>query len=137
MMPDTKCFQLQEEKTMLRKLIGTMSFFSSISTLLCCALPALLVSLGLGTTLVSLVSNFSQLIWVSEHKGIVFIVAGVMLLIAGVVRHFSRNECPTDQQRATCCADLKQGGSIIFIASIVFYVIGAFFAFIAPLLVYL
>ena len=37
------------------------------STLLCCALPALLVALGAGAVLATAVSVFPQLVWVSEH----------------------------------------------------------------------
>jgi len=53
------------------------SLFASSGTLVCCALPALLVALGAGAVLSSLVSVFPQLVWLSEHKEGLFIVAGV------------------------------------------------------------
>ena len=49
-----------------------ISLFTSGSTLICCALPASLVAIGSAATLTSLVSNFPQLIWISEHKLMVF-----------------------------------------------------------------
>ena len=44
------------------------SLFASSSTLICCALPALLVALGAGAALSSLVSAVPQLVVLSEHK---------------------------------------------------------------------
>lgn len=56
---------------------------TSASTLLCCALPALLVTLVAGAVLASAVSVFPQLVWVSEHKVEVFVLAGAMLARVG------------------------------------------------------
>ena len=45
-----------------------LSLFTSLSTLVCCALPALLVTVGLGTTLVSIVSIFPWIVVLSKYK---------------------------------------------------------------------
>jgi len=58
------------------KRANIVSLFTSGSTLICCALPATLVAIGSAATLVSLVSNFPQLVWISEHKALVFGLAG-------------------------------------------------------------
>ena len=52
-------------KTTSRKdlLLPLTSLFTSFSTLICCALPALLVSIGAGATLAGIISNFPQLIF--------------------------------------------------------------------------
>ena len=47
---------------------SAVSLFASSSTLVCCALPALLVAVGAGAALSSLVSAVPQLVWLSEHK---------------------------------------------------------------------
>ena len=39
------------------------SLLASSATLVCCVLPAVLVSLGAGAVLVGLVSAFPQLVW--------------------------------------------------------------------------
>ena len=49
---------------------GTL--LASGATLVCCVLPALLVSIGARATLVGLVSAFPQLVWLSERKIWVF-----------------------------------------------------------------
>src|SRR5687768_711572 len=80
------------------------SVFTSTSTLVCCALPALLVALGAGTTLISLLNVFPQLIWLSEHKIGVFVAAGLMLLLAGLFqRRASCLPCPADPALARAC----------------------------------
>ena len=64
------------------KHISLLTLFSSGGTLICCALPALLVSLGAGAVMASVVSSVPQIVWFSEHKLGVFIFAGVMLAIS-------------------------------------------------------
>ena len=63
-----------------------LALFASSGTLVCCALPALLVALGAGAALSSLVSAVPQLVWISENKGAVFTAAGLMLATAGAVQ---------------------------------------------------
>lgn len=58
-----------------------LSLFTSLGTLVCCALPSLLVLLGLGATVASIVSSAPWLVALSRHKNWVFLVSG--LLIAG------------------------------------------------------
>ncbi len=112
------------------------SIFTSTSTLLCCALPALLVALGAGATLATLVGVVPQLVWVSEHKTGVFIAAGVMLAIAGYFQYRARFlPCPLDPALATACTRQRKVSQIIYFTSVVIYLMGGFFAFIAPLLI--
>src|SRR5256885_7120875 len=58
-----------------------LSLFSSVGTLLCCALPSLLVLIGLGATVASVLSAAPWLVALSRHKNWTFAIAG--LLIAG------------------------------------------------------
>src|SRR3954447_23569778 len=61
--------------------LSYFSLFTSVSTLLCCALPSLLVLVGLGATVASFLSALPWLVTLSHHKNWVFLVSGV--LIAG------------------------------------------------------
>ena len=56
--------------------LSYLSLFTSIGTLLCCALPSLLVLFGLGATVASVLSEAPWLVSMSHHKHWVFIVAG-------------------------------------------------------------
>jgi hypothetical protein len=111
------------------------SLFASTSTLICCALPALFVSLGAGAALAGLISTVPQLIWVSEHKPLVFGTAGTMLAIAGFMQWRARNmPCPADPTLAAACAQARKNSLRIYYLSVLIFAIGAWFAFIAPLL---
>jgi hypothetical protein len=110
-----------------------LSLFTSGSTLICCALPAALVAIGSAATLTSLISNFPQLIWISEHKPLVFGLAGAMLAIAGYLQWQARNApCPADPLLATVCTKTRKNALLIYWISVAIFAIGAFFAFIAP-----
>lgn len=73
---------------------------ASVGTLLCCVLPSLLVLAGLGTTVAAVTSNVPGLVWLSRHKGWVFLVAG--LLIAGS-RLYSRRVAPRMSVEGASC----------------------------------
>jgi hypothetical protein len=113
-----------------------LSLFTSGSTLLCCALPATLVAIGSVATLTSLISTFPQLIWISEHKPLVFGLAGAMLAIAGYLQWQARNApCPADPSVAAVCTKTRKNALMIYWLSVAIFGVGAFFAFIAPFLV--
>lgn len=81
---------------------------TSASTLLCCALPALLVALGAGAVLASRVSVFPQLVWVSEHKIEVFVLAGAPCSRSPDGCNGARNRCHARSIRR--CAMLARVG---------------------------
>ena len=114
-------------------LAPTLSLFLSAGTLICCALPALFVSLGMGAVLAGLVSSVPQLVWLSEYKAAVFTVAAIMLIVAGYMMWQARNlPCPVDPAQAKACTRLRRISIGIYIFSVVIYLTGAFFAFVAP-----
>ena len=119
--------------------IGTrltwFSIFTSASTLLCCALPALLVALGAGAALATVVGAVPQIVWVSENKPLVFVGAGVMLAIAGYLQYRARFlPCPTDPALAAACTRQRRVSSVIYGVSLALYVIGVGFALLWPYL---
>lgn len=58
--------------------LSILSLFASTSTLLCCALPVVLVTLGFGAFVAGAVSSVPGLVTLSNHSGWVFAVAGVL-----------------------------------------------------------
>lgn len=106
------------------------SLLASTATLVCCVLPAVLVSLGAGAVLVGLVSAFPQLVWLSEHKAGVFAVAGILLAVSGVmVWRGRRLPCPVEPAAARSCMRLRRISAILYGVSLVSFVAGALFAF--------
>jgi len=113
-------------------IVPTLSLFTSFGTLICCALPALFVTIGAGAALAGVVSAVPQLVWVSQYKGVVFAVAGVLIIVSGWLQWRGRNApCPADPDKARACLRLRKVSVWIYIASVLIYLIGFFFAFVA------
>ena len=109
------------------------SLFASSSTLVCCAIPALLVALGAGAALSSLVSIFPQVVWLSEHKEALFGFAGLMMIGSGVLQWRNRSApCPIDPALRDACLKTRKTASYVYAASVVIYLIGGWFAFVQP-----
>ena len=118
------------------KHISLLTLFSSGGTLICCALPALLVSLGAGAVMASVVSSVPQIVWFSEHKLGVFIFAGVMLAISGLLQWQARSlPCPSDKELAELCNKTRVNSLRVYFFSVCIFLIGGFMAFIAPWLI--
>ncbi len=112
--------------------LPALSLFTSLGTLLCCALPALLVTLGAGAVLAGVVSAAPWLVALSQYKAWTFGVAGALLLAAGGMRWRYRNApCPADPAQARACARLRVLSAWIYWASVAVYAVGFFFAFVA------
>jgi hypothetical protein len=110
--------------------LQTLTLFSSLGTLLCCALPALLVSIGAGAVMASFVSAVPQLVWLSEHKVALFVFAGLMLLLSGANSYRSRQApCPTNPVERKSCLRLRRWSVAVLCVSSLIYAIGFFFAF--------
>lgn len=109
--------------------ISFFSLFTSMSTLICCALPALFVSIGLGATMVGLVTTFPSLIWLSENKLPVFAGSFIMLSLSSYMQYRARFlPCPIDPNEARACTTARMWSKRVTIFSIVVWVIGASFA---------
>jgi hypothetical protein len=112
---------------------GTL--LASTTTLVCCVLPAVLVSVGAGAVMVGLVSTFPQLVWLSEHKALVFGIAGVLLAGSGVMIWRARSlPCPVDPVAARSCTRLRKISAWLYGVSLLAFVAGAVFAFVLPAL---
>ena len=111
------------------------SLFTSAGTLICCALPALFVSLGMGAVLAGLVSDVPQLIWMSHHKGLTFGTAAIMLMISGIMVWRSRYlPCPTEPDLRRACMRGRKITMAIYGLSLILFLTGTTFAFVLPLL---
>jgi len=109
------------------------ALLASLATLVCCVLPALLVALGAGAALASLVTAVPQLIWLSEHKPLVFGVAGALLAISGVALWHGRSlPCPSDPDAAQSCRRLRRMSVVLYGLALACFTLGAAFAFLLP-----
>lgn len=111
------------------------ALLTSTGTLVCCVLPAVMVSLGAGAALAGLVTAVPQIVWLSERKGLLFGTAAAALLLAGALLWRARSApCPADPALARACGRLRRWSVGIYIASVLATLTGALFAFVLPAL---
>jgi hypothetical protein len=121
--------------------LSYISLFTSLSTLLCCALPSLFVLFGLGATVASVLSRAPWLVAMSHHKHWVFLIAG--LLIAGNFvyvyalaprLHAKHGAC--DPNDPAVCQAASRFSRVILWCSAALYLVGCFTAYLlGPILV--
>src|SRR5687767_10845848 len=115
--------------------LSLLTLLASSGTLVCCVLPAAMVSLGAGAALAGLVTAAPQLIWLSQHKGLVFGVAGALLAFSGALLWRARSlPCPSDPALARTCRSLRRWSVGLWGVAAVAVVIGVLFAFVVPVL---
>ena len=111
--------------------LPSLALFGSTSTLLCCALPALLISLGAGAVMASLTSAIPGLMWLSAQKNLLFIAAGTLLAISSIIGWHQRSApCQTDPEKAANCLKLRRLNAWLLTTSWLAYGCGLFFAYI-------
>jgi hypothetical protein len=114
----------------LKRTLGASAaaLLTSSATLVCCVLPAIMVSLGAGAVLVGLISAVPQLVWLSEHKLLVFGVAGLMLILSGLtLRRAATLPCPIEPAAASACRRLRRISSVLFWSAACAYAVGSGF----------
>ena len=110
------------------------ALLASSATLVCCVLPTVLVALGAGAALAGLVTAVPQLIWLSEHKPLVFGVAAALLAVSGLALWYGRSlPCPSDPEAARSCWRLRRISSALYGLALGCFALGATFAFLLPM----
>jgi hypothetical protein len=120
----------------LRRNLGmaVITLAASSGTLVCCVLPAVMVALGAGASLAGLVTAVPQLIWLSEHKPLVFGTAFGLLALSGYVQWRARLlPCPADARLAAACTRLRRASWWLWGIALAATITGAAFAFVLPL----
>ena len=130
-----------ERRARRAALLNYFSLFSSFSTLICCALPSVLVLLGMGTAVASLLSAAPWLVSLSRHKIWTFSIAGTLiacsfLMTYAIAPRLREGEtCGTDDP-ATCEEVSKLSRALLW-GSAIIYSAGFFVAYLlGPMLNY-
>lgn len=120
---------------MRERVLALLTLFTSSGTLICCALPAAIAALAGGAAVASLVSTFPWLVPLSQQKGWIFLGAGGLLLLNGllVFRPQSRLACRV--AGGAGCEVAGRFTRVTFWVALSIYSVGAFFAYaLTPLL---
>lgn len=118
-----------------------LSLFTSFGTLLCCALPSVLVLFGLGATVATMVSEVPWLVDLSHHKNWVFIGAGLLIssnfvYVYAVAPKLQMRTGACRPNEPSACQAASRFSRIVLWCSAGLYLVGCFAAYIlGPLLV--
>lgn len=121
--------------------LSYLSLFTSLGTLVCCALPSLLVLLGLGATVATVLTEVPWLVTLSHHKHWVFIVAGLLIsgnlaYVYAIAPKLQLRNGACDPNDPTACQTASRFSRAVLWCSVIVYSIGGFTAYIlGPLLV--
>lgn len=120
-------------KTRRSAVLSYFSLFTSVSTLLCCALPSLLVLFGLGASVGSMLSSMPWLVSLSRHKRLTFSVSGILIALSLVnmyyiAPHIRAQQCTPDNPSA--CEDAGRVSNILLWVSAIIYAVGFFVAYV-------
>ena len=122
--------------------LSYLSLFSSLGTLLCCALPSLLVLVGLGATVASVLSEASWLVAMSHHKNCVFLIAGALIsgnfvYVYSLAPRLQARTGACDPSDPSTCQTASRFSRIVLWSSAVLYLIGCFTAYLlGPILMH-
>ncbi|VAW72291.1 hypothetical protein MNBD_GAMMA12-1695 [hydrothermal vent metagenome] len=115
------------------------TLFSTTGTLVCCALPIIFVTLGLGASVAAFTNEFPFFISLTrDYKEEVFIFSGAMLAVSGWLMYRPGRVCPTDPELGKKCSSAHKWNKRIYWTSVVIWCVGFFAAFLAlPLQIWL
>lgn len=121
----------------MKKLLNFISLFGSMSTLLCCALPVTLVSIGMGATFASLTSTFPKVIWLTSHKDMLFVITAILLTLSFyLIKRAEREPCPIEPGLREACTRSRKASRTMFFFSAFMYIVGLLFSFVIPRIMY-
>ncbi len=131
-----------ERRARRAALLNYFSLFSSFSTLICCALPSVLVLLGMGTAVASLLSAAPWLVSLSRHKIWTFSIAGTLIACSFVMTYVVaprlREGETCDADDPTTCGEVSKLSRVLLWGSAIIYSGGFFVAYLlGPVLNYM
>ncbi len=127
--PKTKVTLVAERATSRKW--ASLLLLTSSTTLVCCALPILLVTLGLGAVSASLFANLPFLVTLAQYKGWMFTGSGAVFLLTAWLLFRSGRACPSDPKLAELCDSAFRWNTRFFWASVVIWVLGFAAAYLA------
>lgn len=120
------------------KLVSFLALFGSTATLLCCALPALLIIVAGGATVGALLSAFPWIIPLSRHKEWIFLMAGLLLVFNGILHFWPKGKVACAVTGGKGCEVAGGFTKGIFWLAVFLYGVGAFVAYpLVPILRFL
>ena len=122
-----------KEKYVQSPMVNFFALLSSSSTLLCCALPAILVSMGAGAVFANIISVAPALTVVSRFKIEITIATLIILIVVGVLHSkTAKMPCPADPTLGKACLNSRKRSRIVYYLCCIVFAIASTFTFIVP-----
>ena len=125
---------IQSPERRRSSMLSYFSLFTSVSTLLCCALPSLLVLFGLGASVASFLSFLPWLVTLSRHKAWTFSVSGVLIATSVVNMYYvaprSKTNDACDSADPSACREASRVSKVLLWISAVLFCIGFLVAYV-------
>jgi mercuric ion transport protein len=123
---------LIQNKPRRSALLSYFSLFTSLGTLLCCALPSVLVLFGLGASVASMLSFLPWLVTLSRHKQLTFAVSGLMIALGflNVYAVAPRLKTTTCEPGEDACGEASKASKVVLWLSSAIYLVGFFAAYV-------
>lgn len=107
-----------------QRALSWITLLASTGTLLCCALPILLVSLGFGAVVAALTSSMPVLVTLAQYESWMFSVSGLLLSVTAWMLCVRPQHCPDDADLAERCAQAGVWNRRVFWTASVVWVVG-------------
>ena len=122
-----------KEKYVQSPMVNFFALLSSSSTLLCCALPAILVSMGAGAVFANIISVFPALTVISRFKVEITVMTFIILVAVGVLHSkTAKMPCPVDPSLGRACLKSRKRSRIVYYLSCIVFTTASIFTFIVP-----
>jgi len=108
---------------------GWLVLFTSATTLVCCVIPIVLVSLGMGAAVAVLYGNLPFLTFLGLHKEWTFVITALILALAAWALFRPGRSCPADPELAKACASADKWNRRLFWISVAVWGISLFAAY--------
>ncbi|MFH0984094.1 MAG: hypothetical protein V1882_01010 [Candidatus Omnitrophota bacterium] len=119
----------------MKKIVSLLAFLGSSGTLFCCVIPAVLATVGGGVAVSAFISAFPWLVPLSQHKGWLFGVAGLLLFLNCFFVFRPQSKLVCSVTGGGICKPAGTLSKILFVVAAIFYSAGFFMAFLlTPLL---
>lgn len=104
-----------------------LALFASTGTLVCCALPILLVSAGFGATVAAITSAIPALVTLVKYKAWFFAISALLMVAGWWIVYRRDYACPSDSALVAVCERVRRWNKrILWIGAAVWFV--GFFA---------
>jgi len=118
--------------------VGIAALILSFSTLICCVIPILLVSVGLGAVIAAIIGQLPVIAELTQYKLYFFIASGMLLTLTAWLIWRPGKSCPSDPKLAALCNAVDVWNKRIFWTALTLWSIGTVVTYVLlPLLLWL